>query len=297
MSAADIVIIGGTSRLGRALLARQPGIRVIARRPTNDSGPQTIVEDYHAVTPDMLAGATSIISVVGTTQGTAAELEKANVTLAEQLATAAKTAGAQQFIYISSFSVYGDDDCPEIGKETAVDPRSDYGRSKCHGERILSALRDDAFTPVSVRFPSLYGSDDGKLAQLVAIWTRFRLFPAPQRPTRRSFMSYDNAAAFLLGPTVASTTSPFAPALLVAADPEAFVHDRACDTIKSATGRSVGCLRLPLMEAMTSRIAPGLHASLFQSSFLDPPANAARDMTSTLYHDIAEMALRGANLR
>lgn len=281
--------------MARALLVRASDqTSVITRKQVAGVARQAIVGEYRDVSPAMLAGATCVICFVGATKGGAAYLEEVNAALPAMLASAARTAAARRFIYISSFSVYGD--CSQIGPDTPPNPISDYGHSKWQGEQRLAALRQDDFESISLRLPSLYDADQGKLAQLVHSWTRLRLFPVPPHPIRRSFMSYDNAAALLVnGMRTAFETMPTGP--LIAADPEPFLYEKASNEIRRATGRSVHGLRVPLADSLARTIAPALHASLFRDCFLQPHANAAKDMASTLYQDIAAMARQGARLQ
>ncbi len=75
-----------------------------------------------------------------------------------RLATLAKAAGVQRFLYASSCSVYGahggsapvDETCP-------MEPLTPYAVSKVRVEADLVALADDVFTPVLLRNATAYG--------------------------------------------------------------------------------------------------------------------------------------------
>jgi UDP-glucose 4-epimerase len=289
LNPARTIVIGGTSRMGAALRARAPELRSISRHPEPADGLATAVADYRGITPAMLTDADCVLHLVGTTRGTAAELDDANARLARDVASAARQAGVARFIYISSFSVYGA--CQAIDATTPTNPDSGYGRSKLRAEHLLSELRSANFTPSSIRLPSLYGRVDGKLHQLVTSWAKWRVFPKPSRPVERSFLSYDNAAQLLLNIRETEADEPVA-----AADSEAFIFEKARQTIAAASERRIRLASIPFAEAAIAAGAPGLYASVFQSSVLASEANAARDLPSTLYRDIGAIAKRAAGL-
>ena len=272
---------------------RTTALRSIVRAPGDPSQGQTIVDDYSAIEPCMLEGSASVIYTVGTTRGSDTELDHVNADLAFATASAARTAGVRRFIYVSSFSVYGE--CAMIGADSPARPASGYGRSKWRAEQLLADLADPDFEPISVRLPSLYDLSYGKLVQLISAWTRFRIFPGPAAPVQRSFMSYDNAAALILG-LATTNQSETTRAKVAAADSAPFSFDRARQVVADAAHRRIFCPRLPVVDAVIGATAPGLHASLFQNSLLQPECNAASELPSTLYADIAHIARRTAGL-
>lgn len=74
-----------------------------------------------------------------------------------RLATLAKKAGVERFIYSSSCSVYGASD--EISnEESAVNPLTPYAKCKILNEQKLSALADDKFSPVYLRNATAFGA-------------------------------------------------------------------------------------------------------------------------------------------
>jgi nucleoside-diphosphate-sugar epimerase len=75
-----------------------------------------------------------------------------------QLARAAKTAGAQRFLFSSSCSLYGagTDDAP-LDENAAFAPLTPYGESKIRSEQDLAPLADDDFSPVFLRNATAYG--------------------------------------------------------------------------------------------------------------------------------------------
>jgi len=75
-----------------------------------------------------------------------------------RLAEAAKSVGAQRFLFSSSCSLYGagNDDAP-LDENAAFAPLTPYGDSKIRSEQDLALLADDTFSPVFLRNATAYG--------------------------------------------------------------------------------------------------------------------------------------------
>jgi nucleoside-diphosphate-sugar epimerase len=74
-----------------------------------------------------------------------------------RLATLAREAGAERFIFSSSCSTYGAAGDSMLSEEAAFNPVTPYGESKVLVERDLGALADDSFSPIILRNATAYG--------------------------------------------------------------------------------------------------------------------------------------------
>lgn len=81
---------------------------------------------------------------------------KVNSELSESIAKKAKINGVGQFIYMSTFSVYGKNH-GNLNKSSTCSPKDSYGLSKYEGELKLQKLEDEKFKIVIVRSPMIYG--------------------------------------------------------------------------------------------------------------------------------------------
>ena len=90
-----------------------------------------------------------------------------NLTASKIIGQIAKTAGVSKFIFASSCSVYGAQDLI-LDENSTTKPLSLYARTKIASERVLSGLRDDSFTPVFLRFGTVYGFSGRTRFDLVA---------------------------------------------------------------------------------------------------------------------------------
>ena len=79
-----------------------------------------------------------------------------NLAATRMIAEAARGFGVQRFIFASTCSVYGASD-QILDERSALNPISLYARTKIDSERVLLTLNDDRFTPVILRFATIYG--------------------------------------------------------------------------------------------------------------------------------------------
>lgn len=84
------------------------------------------------------------------------EYDKINYGLTMDLAKRAKPCGVKHFIFLSSMAVYGLED-GEINKDTPLEPKTLYGKSKLKAEKALKEIEDDKFKVTIVRPPLVYG--------------------------------------------------------------------------------------------------------------------------------------------
>jgi len=79
-----------------------------------------------------------------------------NLIATRMIAEVAKGSGVQRVIFASTCSVYGASD-QLLDEHSVLNPVSLYARSKIASEKVLRRLADDYFTPVILRFGTIYG--------------------------------------------------------------------------------------------------------------------------------------------
>jgi len=104
-----------------------------------------------------------------------------NRDLAVDVASKAKKDGVQQFVFLSSMSVYGFTHLPKgvsVNADTPVKPTSNYGRSKLAAEGLLLELRDSTFKVAILRPPMVYGEGcPGNFRRLCGLVKKTAFFP------------------------------------------------------------------------------------------------------------------------
>ena len=75
----------------------------------------------------------------------------------EPMVVASRSAGVKRFVYVSSSSVYGVSDAPDVTEEHPLVPLTDYSRCKALCEPILLGYATPNFVPVIVRPATVCG--------------------------------------------------------------------------------------------------------------------------------------------
>ena len=120
---------------------------------------------------------------------------KVNRDLAYETAQKAKQDGVEQFVFLSSMSVYGIEN-GVIDKNTPIKPNSAYGKSKIEAEKLINKLKDDSFTVATLRPPMVYGKGcRGNYPRLVGLALKTPIFPKVDN--KRSMIYIDNLSEFV----------------------------------------------------------------------------------------------------
>lgn len=140
------------------------------------------------------------VDVVNVTEQIRNEYYAVNTNLAISVAKKAKAEGVQQFIFMSSSSVYGDSlpigEEMIITRETPITPANCYGDSKAKAEMGLLSLSSDSFRVVILRCPMIYGKGGkGNFARLEKLALKLPVFPKVEN--KRSMLYAGNLAEFV----------------------------------------------------------------------------------------------------
>lgn len=118
--------------------------------------------------------------------------DRVNAVLPVEIARKAKAEGVGQFLFISTFSVYGIEyslGAPVvISEKTPLTPNDLYGESKLKAERGLEALESDTFRVAILRPPVVYGK--GCKGNYTSLQKYARLLPVFPKVDNRRFMLY-----------------------------------------------------------------------------------------------------------
>jgi nucleoside-diphosphate-sugar epimerase len=124
--------------------------------------PQTMVRDIRDVTADDLRGFDAVVHMAELSNDPLGDLI-GEVTFdinhlgSVRLATCAKEAGVNRFVYMSSCSVYGVAD-GIVDETSPVNPLTAYAKCKAMVEHDLTAMADDDFSPTFLRNATAFGA-------------------------------------------------------------------------------------------------------------------------------------------
>jgi nucleoside-diphosphate-sugar epimerase len=180
-----LLVTGATgkvgSRLAKRLAQRGDHVRALVRDPKRaDLGPIELVQGDLVDAASLAAAVRGVDAVVHCAAffrgATPEQAHAVNDVGTQHLATAARAASVQRFIFTSTGLVYGstagrlareDDDCA---------PTAAYPISKLAAERFLLAV--DGLDVRVLRLPFVYGDGDAHIAEAVPM---MRAFPPTQR--------------------------------------------------------------------------------------------------------------------
>lgn len=250
-----VALTGGTGFVGKATIARliEAGhqVRALARRPQTASEGVTWIAgalDDEASLAKLCDGAGAVLHIAGVVNAPdAAGFQAANVTGTLAMLHAAKTAGIERFVHVSSLAA----------REPGL---SLYGASKRSGEDAVVASGIDWCV---IRPPGVYGPGDTEMLDMFRLAKRgLALLPPAGRV---SLIHVDDLARLLM----ALVSSGPSHVILEPDDgtPGGWSHKEFATALGKAVGRK-GVIKLALPKAVLSlgasldKAARGPHAKL-----------------------------------
>ena len=167
----DVLILGGTGFIGRALVKRMAAagrrVRVLARDPSSVP-PELRVAGVEVVRGDLsrpgdlmsaLTGITGVIHLARSNSRTWAEYLRDDVAVTRAVAEACLAAGVKRLVYTGTTDSYYSGRDEVITEATPLDPkvhrRNLYARAKAEAERALLELHRDRGLPVVIARPAI----------------------------------------------------------------------------------------------------------------------------------------------
>ncbi len=167
------------------------------------------LSEKHEQFASLLDGAEAVIHLAGLAavpkgNDAAQALQAANVDLTAALVEAAKAAGVQRFIHLSSIrAVVGSTSSTVVTDDTPPAPVEPYGRSKLESERIVATFASPDRLAVALRPPLVIGADAGgnwkRLQQLAASGLPLPFGGIANRRSYLSVQTLSEALAHLAG--------------------------------------------------------------------------------------------------
>lgn len=172
----NVLVIGGAGYIGSALLPKLLaagynvrlldlllfGTRPIARFLEHPRL-EIVQADFREVDKvvDAMRGIDAVIHLGAIVGDPACAVDEeltieVNLEATRMIAEVAKGSGVSRFIFASTCSVYGVSD-QQLTEQSVLNPVSLYARSKIASERVLMRMADGYFSPVILRFGTIYG--------------------------------------------------------------------------------------------------------------------------------------------
>ncbi len=150
---------------------------------------------------ESFCGAQSVIHLAGKAHDienpSSDDYYKINFELTKQLVDKAIQDGVQQFIYISTTKVYGDEVDSIIDENTPCFPNDDYGKSKYLAEQYLLSKNKEIKIAI-IRPPLIYGPGvKGNVQKLVKLSRKKLPIPLGNINNRRSMLYVENLIDFI----------------------------------------------------------------------------------------------------
>lgn len=122
----------------------------------------SIRSDIRDLEADDLAGFDAVVHLAALSNDPIGNLnaswtEQINFDGSVRLAELARAAGVSRFLFSSSCIMYGMSEAAVVDETAALDPKTEYARSKVRAERAISELADSDFSPVFLRNGTVYG--------------------------------------------------------------------------------------------------------------------------------------------
>lgn len=244
--ARPVLVTGGSGFVGRHLLRElgARGVSAVSERrelsPTTEWG-------------DLLAGKGAVIHLAALAHERAERHERArdyealhrvNALATERLARSAAAAGVEQFVFLSTIGVCGDEtEGAPFTEESAAAPRSLYARSKLEAERLLAAVAAETGLRITVLRPTLvYGPGNaGNFLRLLKAVDRGWPLPLAMVRNRRTLTYVGN----LVSATVALLGRRDAAGTFVVCDAETLSTADIVRSVAQGMGRPARLMPVP----------------------------------------------------
>lgn len=121
---------------------------------------------------DKVAGCTGVVHLAAISRVAVAHRNpelcmQTNFEASRNLATLAKQAGAQWFVYASSREVYGHVQSMPVSESDELKPVNVYGEAKLRSETYIDGLADADFNPAIVRFSNVFGVSNDHATRVI----------------------------------------------------------------------------------------------------------------------------------
>ncbi len=164
-------------------------------------------------------GSEAVVHAAGRMEGTAAELDAANIEGTSKVVRACRRVGVARLVLVSTVAVYGTGDLLDVDESRAIDPRSTYAWTKSEAESRVREASEQGLGAWILRSTGVWSATScvGFTALVFDLLRRGRL-PLPRSgEVRMDIVADDDLASACLA-AAARAPSQAAPILHIASD-------------------------------------------------------------------------------
>ena len=188
-----ILIIGADSFVGKNFISFSK-YREVKEISLIDSKPENI----SFIDIDVVIHLAAIVHQSKSTPDS--EYFRVNRDLCLEVAKYAKINGVKQFIFLSTFKVYGNviPDSVVLNEQSPCFPTDAYGKSKYDAELGLNSMEDKNFTVSIIRTPLVYGDGvKANMLSLLKLVDTFRILPFKNVANNRNYTFVENLVGYI----------------------------------------------------------------------------------------------------
>ena len=188
-----------------------------------------------------------------------------NVTKTIALAEKAKEAGVEQFIFMSSVKVYGEESDTPYSEMTPCHPKDPYGESKLEAENGLLALQGNTFKISIIRTPVVYGEGvKANILKLIGLTEKYTYLPFGGIENRRS-MIYVKNLTHLISELITQKKE----GIFIASDDQPISTTTLILSIAKALGKKEVLFSSYLLKKTLQLLKPAPYQRLYKNLFVD----------------------------
>jgi len=193
------------------------------------------------------------------------EYERVNVIQTLELAKKAKENGVENFVFMSSVKVYGEESAGIYSEVTECHPQDEYGISKLKAEIELQKLESDSFKVSIVRTPIVYGYGvKANIKNLISLVKKIPLLPFDNIKNKRS-MVYIGNLCHLVDTIIQKKQG----GIFLAADDKPLSTTKLIELIAQELDKKVYLLNIPLFPWLLKKLKPSFYKRLYESLEVD----------------------------
>jgi nucleoside-diphosphate-sugar epimerase len=189
------------------------------------------------------------------------EYEKINVTQTIDLAKKAKQSGVNQFVFMSSVKVYGEESENIYTETSECHPEDSYGKSKLRAEHQLQELEDERFKVSIIRTPIVYGYGvKANIRNLITLIKKSPILPILGTNNKRSMVYIGNLSHLVHEVILQNQRGIF-----LAADDFPLSTMELMNLIAKKLDKKVYFVKIPFLETILKYVKPSFYKRLYKN--------------------------------